>query len=205
MSEKQMNPTLKTVLEMGPVVIFFVVYILYKDSEFTLWGETYSGFLLATALFIPMILFTTAVFWFMTGTVSRMQAVTAVLVVLFGGLGLWFNDDRFFKMKPTAIYLIMAGVLGFGLLRGDSYLKFVMAEVLPMDDEGWMKLTKRFFAFFVFLAVLNEVVWRGFSTDIWVNFKTFGLMILFFAFMLSQSGLLKQHMIEEEDDLECDW
>jgi len=199
MSEKQMNPTLKTVLEMGPVVIFFVVYILYKDSEFTLWGETYSGFLLATALFIPMILFTTAVFWFMTGTVSRMQAVTAVLVVLFGGLGLWFNDDRFFKMKPTAIYLIMAGVLGFGLLRGDSYLKFVMAEVLPMDDEGWMKLTKRFFAFFVFLAVLNEVVWRGFSTDIWVNFKTFGLMILFFAFMLSQSGLLKQHMIEEED------
>ncbi len=194
-----MNPTLKTVLEMGPVVIFFVVYILYKDSEFTLWGETYSGFLLATALFIPMILFTTAVFWFMTGTVSRMQAVTAVLVVLFGGLGLWFNDDRFFKMKPTAIYLIMAGVLGFGLLRGDSYLKFVMAEVLPMDDEGWMKLTKRFFAFFVFLAVLNEVVWRGFSTDIWVNFKTFGLMILFFAFMLSQSGLLKQHMIEEED------
>jgi len=197
MSEKQINPTLKTVLEMGPVVIFFVVYVLYKDTEFSLWGESYSGFLLATALFIPMILFTTAVFWFLTGTVSRMQAVTAVLVVVFGGLGLWFNDDRFFKMKPTAIYLIMAAILGFGLLRGVSYLKYVMAEVLPMDDEGWMKLTKRFFTFFVFLAILNEVVWRGFSTDIWVNFKTFGLMILFFAFMLSQSGLLKQHMIEE--------
>lgn len=198
MSEKSINPTLKTLLELGPVAIFFVVYILYKDSEFTLWGETYDGFLFATALFIPMILFTTAVFWFLTGTVSRMQAITAILVVLFGGLGLWFNDERFFKMKPTAIYLIMGGILGFGLWRGQSYLQFVMSEAMSLDDEGWMKLTQRFCGFFIGLAVLNEVIWRGFSTEVWVNFKTFGLMALMFVFMMSQTGLLKKHWIEEE-------
>lgn len=198
MAEKTINPTLKTVLELGPVIIFFAVYVLYKDTDFTLWEESYDGFLFATALFIPMILATTAIFYFLTGTVSRMQAVTAILVVVFGGLGLWFNDDRFFKMKPTAIYLIMSGILAFGLWRGQSYLKYVMAEVLPLDDAGWMILTKRFCAFFLGLAVLNEAVWRMMSTDAWVNFKTFGLMGLMFVFLMSQAGLLQKHALEEE-------
>ena len=198
MSEKPINPGLKSALEFGPLAIFFVVYFLYKDEQFTLFGQTYDGFLFATLLFIPLILISTGLFWFITGTLSRMQVGVAVLVVVFGGLGLWFNDERFFKIKPTVIYVIMGGLLAIGLMRGKSYLEYVLAEALTIDSEGWMKLTKRFCLLFFGLAALNEVVWRSFSTEMWVNYRTFGPTLIMFAFMLTQAGVLKQHWIEDE-------
>jgi intracellular septation protein len=120
--------------------------------------------------------------------------------VVFGGLSVWLNDDRFFKMKPTMIYLLFGGALGLGLLRGQSYLKFVMEEVLPLQDEGWLLLTKRLTGFFLGLALLNEVIWRTQSTDTWVYFKTFGLTAAVFLFFMTQAGLLSKYAIEEEND-----
>jgi intracellular septation protein len=117
----------------------------------------------------------------------------------FGGLSIWLNDERFFKMKPTMIYLLFAGVLGFGLLRGQSYLESVMDQALPMEREGWMILTRRVVAFFLGLAVANEVIWRTMSTDAWVNFKTFGLTLGTFAFFATQMGLFSKYGIESDD------
>jgi intracellular septation protein len=103
-------------------------------------------------------------------------------------------------MKPTIIYALFAAILGFGLWRGDSYLKSVMGEALPMTHEGWMILTKRVTLFFIGLAVLNEVIWRTMSTDIWVNFKTFGLTIGVFVFFMAQSKLFQTHGLEQTEE-----
>ncbi len=198
MTEKNVKPWVKTALEMGPVILFFVAYTKIKDREFTISGETYEGFIVATALFIPLLLLATAALYFLTGKLSKMQVFTAVLVVVFGGLGIWFNDERFFKMKPTMIYLLFGGILGFGLLKGQSYLQSVMDGALPLVHEGWMILTKRFVGFFFMLAIANEVIWRTMSTDVWVNFKTFGLPIAMFVFFFAQAGLMNRYSSEED-------
>lgn len=195
-----MNPLVKLALEIGPVAIFFFGYIKLKDQTYTIAGTQYDGFILATALFIPLILISTGLLWALTGKLSKMQLVTAVLVVVFGGLSVWLNDDRFFKMKPTMIYLLFAGVLGFGLLRGRSYLQDLMDEMMPLREEGWMIVTRRLTLFFAGLAILNEVIWRTMSTDAWVNFKTFGLSLAVFAFFLSQSGVFQRYAVPQEKD-----
>jgi intracellular septation protein len=200
MSEKKINPITKLALEMGPIILFFVLYLRLRDRTFDIGGTEYSGFIIVTAVFIPLIALSTFILYRMTGRIAKMQIATLVLVVIFGGLTIWFNDERFFKMKPTMIYVLFGGVLAFGLLRGQSYLKFMMEEVMPLEDEGWMKLTQRITAFFFGLAILNELIWRNMSTDAWVNFKTFGLTAAVFVFFMTQGGLLAKYSIEKDDE-----
>lgn len=200
MAEKKISGGMKMLLELGPVAAFFIGYIKLKDQVFTFGGTEYAGFIVVTAAFIPLMLVSTGILWALTGKLSKMQIMTVVLVVVFGGLSVWLNDDRFFKMKPTMIYALFAAILGFGLLRGESYLKSVMGEVLPMEQEGWMILTKRLALFFTVLAVLNEVIWRGFSTEIWVNFKTFGLTAAVFLFFMTQSKIFSKYGVEAPKD-----
>ena len=201
MSEpREINPFLKTALELGPILLFFVAYLRLKDRTFTIGGTEYDGFIVVTAAFIPILLASTGIIWALTGKLNRMQVATVVLVVVFGGLSVWLNDDRFFKMKPTMIYLLFGGILGFGLLRGRSFLKYVMEEMMPLQDAGWMILTKRMMLFFFTLAVANEVIWRSFDTETWVYFKTFGLTIAMFAFFVFQSKLFSTYSIETEED-----
>lgn len=197
---KPVSPMVKGVLEYGPVLAFFVAYVLLKDRTFTFGGEEYSGFIAVTAAFVPLMVICSGLLWKLTGHMSKMQIVTLVLVVVFGGLSVWLNDERFFKMKPTLIYLIFGGILGFGLLRGQSYLRVVMEEALPMQEEGWMILTRRVCAFFFGLAALNEIIWRTQSTETWVSFKTFGLTIAIFAFFMLQGKLFQQYGIEKTED-----
>ena len=199
MAEKQIKPALKTALELGPVLAFFAAYLLLKDRVFTLGGTEYTGFILVTAGFIPVFLASMALLWKMTGRLSPMQIVTAVLIVVFGGLSVWLNDERFFKMKPTLIYLLFGGALGLGLLRGESWLQIVMEEAVPLTHEGWMILTRRLCYFFLALAVLNEVIWRTQSTDTWVYFKTFGLSAAVFLFFITQGKVFQDHGIEEAE------
>ncbi|AXI47381.1 intracellular septation protein A [Sulfitobacter sp. SK012] len=195
---REINPILKLVLEMGPVLVFFVAYIRLKDQMFT-FGETeYAGFIVVTAAFIPLLIASTCALWALTGKLSKMQVATLVLVVVFGGLSVWLNDERFFKIKPTMIYLLFGGILGIGLLRGKSYLRYVMEEMMPLQDAGWMILTKRLMYFFFGLAIANEVIWRSFSTETWVYFKTFGLTIAMFVFFISQSRMFQTYSLEDE-------
>lgn len=197
MTGRKINPWLKMALELGPVLLFFVGYGRVKDQTFTILGGQYEGFLVMTAAFIPLMILTTGLLWALTGRLSKMQIATLVLVVVFGGLSLWLHDERFFKMKPTILYLLFAGVLGAGLLRGESWLRHAMDEVLPMRPEGWMILTRRLCAFFFGLAVANEVIWRSFSTDTWVTFKTFGLPAALFLFFMAQGKLIESYGTEE--------
>ncbi len=197
MAEKKISGGLKLLLELGPVAAFFIGYVKLKDQVFTIGGTDYDGFIIVTAAFIPLMLISTGILWALTGKLSKMQIMTVILVVVFGGLSVWLNDERFFKMKPTMIYALFAGILGFGLLRGESYLKAVMGELLPMEREGWMILTRRLALFFAALAVMNEVIWRGFSTEVWVNFKTFGLTAAMFLFFMTQSRVFARYGVED--------
>ena len=198
--EKKVHPALKLALELGPVILFFVGFVKLKDQVFTIGGTEYDGFIVMTALFIPLMLITTGILWWLSGKLSKMQVATVVLVVLFGGMSVWLNDERFFKMKPTMIYLLFGGILGFGLLRGQSYLRVVMEEAPALQPEGWMILTRRLCAFFFGLAVANEAVWRLMSTEAWVNFKTFGLTAALFIFFMTQGGLLSRYGLEQDGD-----
>ena len=190
----------KPVLEIGPVLAFFVAYLWLKDRIYTIGGTDYDGFIVVTAGFVPVFLISMTLLWRITGHLSRMQAVTAVLIVVFGGLSVWFNDPRFFKMKPTIIYLLFGGTLGVGLLRGRSYLQFVMDGVIPLTDLGWMTLTRRLMLFFFALALLNEVIWRTQTEEVWVYFKTFGLTAAIFLFFMAQGALFRDHASEKDDD-----
>ncbi len=200
MAEKPVNPIVKLVIELVPIVVFFVAYGRMKGETFHVAGHDYNAFILLTAAFIPMMLVSTGLLWWLTGRLSKMQIATLVLVVVMGGLSVWFNDERFFKMKPTIIYLLFGGALGVGLLQGKSYLKLVIEEVLPMKDEGWMILTRRICLFFFGLAIANEIVWRTMSTEAWVTFKTFVLTAALFAFFISQGKLMERYAIGEKPD-----
>ena len=193
MAERQVNTWVKLLLELGPVVAFFVGYSRLKEEVFTFGGSEYAGFVVVTAAFIPLMLVSTGILWALTGKLSRMQVLTLVIIVVFGGLTVWLNNDAFFKMKPTIIYVLFAGILGFGLLRGQSYLAALMGEVMPMQPEGWLILTRRMAWFFAALAVSNEAVWRLMSTDAWVNFKTFGLTAALFVFFMAQGKLVQRY------------
>ena len=200
MAGRKINPWLKIGLEFGPILAFFVAFGRLKDTTFTLGGTEYGGFILATALFVPLLVVTTLVLWRLTGRLSVMQIVTLILVIVFGGLSVWLNDERFFKMKPTIIYTLFAGILGYGLLRGKSYLALAMDEAIPLAPEGWMILTRRLAAFFAVLAVLNEAIWRTMSDQAWVNFKTFGLTAAIFLFFLTQGGIFRRYEAAADGD-----
>lgn len=193
MTDRTLSPTTKFALEFGPVLAFFAGYLWLREDSFEIAGRSYSGFIVVTAAFVPVLLAATAALWRLTGRLSRMQVVTAVLVVVFGGLTVALNDERFFKMKPSIIYGLFAGILWVGLLRGRSYLRLVMEELVPLDEAGWMKLTRRLAVFFAALMVANEIVWRSMSTDVWVNFKTFGLPLVTVAFFMAQNRLFAAH------------
>jgi intracellular septation protein len=198
MTEKSINPALKQALELGPTLVFFVIYMWIRDDRFVIAGTTYSGFIVAALVFVPILLAAMAALWFLTRKLSRMQIFTAFMVIFFGGLTAWFNDERFFKMKTTIVYGSMAAILGFGLWRGQTYLQWVMGEVLPMRQAGWVILTKRLALGFVVLAVANEVIWRTQSNDTWVAIETFGFPIALTVFLFTQIYVLQPHIIEED-------
>ncbi|WP_374430118.1 inner membrane-spanning protein YciB [Tabrizicola sp.] len=198
MAERKINPILKQALELGPTILFFLIYMRIKDDSFTLAGTEYSGFIVAALILVPLLLASTVVLWLLTGTISRMQIFVAVMVIFFGGLTAWFNDERFFKMKTTIVYGTFAVILGIGLLRGKSLLQWVMAEALPMKPEGWMILTRRLAAMFAALAVANEIIWRTQSTELWVKLETFAMPAALFLFLMVNFMALQRFMIEPD-------
>jgi intracellular septation protein len=200
MAEKQINPLLKLLLEIGPVAVYFQAYQRFSDG-ITLGGVEYGGVVAATMVFVPLMLVSMAVSWSLTRTLPRMAVFTAIIVVVFGGLTVWLNDDTFTKMRPTVVYGMFAFILGVGLfVQGRSYLQYLMGETMALDDEGWMKFTRNWVFFFAFMAVFNEIIWRGFSEEVWIWLDTFGQMILTFLFLATQFPLLRKHMIEEDAD-----
>lgn len=198
MTARTINPILKLILEVGPIGVFFLAYRWAPVAEGLETSERQlEQVLFATAVFVPTILVALAVSYALTRKLPRMAVITAVVVTIFGGLTLILRDDTFVKMKPTILYALFAGILGFGLTRGQSYLKYLMDELIPMQDEGWMKFTRRFVVFYVALAILNEFVWRTYGTDTWVNFRTFVLPAANFIFIMAQVPLFTRFAVPE--------
>mgnify|MGYP001203005212 FL=1 len=200
MKPSAQNPIIKSILEFGPILIFFVAYRYAPIPSSLEVDEGLERIVFATKVFIPTIFAALIIGWLQTKTIARMPLFTALLILIFGGLTIWLRDETFIKMKPTILYLLFALILGFGLSRGRSYLKSLMEVALPMREEGWMILTRRFTGFFLVLALLNEIVWRMFTTDTWVSFKTFGLPAAMFIFFFSQARLIQKYHISDKTD-----
>jgi intracellular septation protein len=201
----QLNPLLKLVLDLGPLVLFFlansrpalflplVAPILPADVAS---GERV-GIFVATAVFMAAVVIALAISYALTRHLPIMPLVTAVVVLVFGSLTLVLHDELFIKLKPTIIYLLFGGVLLGGLALGKPVLGVVFDSVFHLTEEGWRRLTLRWALFFFALAILNEIVWRTQSTDFWVNFKVFGVVPLTFLFAAAQYPLLTKYEAPE--------
>jgi intracellular septation protein len=201
MVQRQLPPLLKLALEIGPIAVFFLAYRMAPGVEGLPAAERQlEQILFATAVFVPLILATLVLSWVLTRHLPKMAVITAVVVTIFGGLTLILRDDTFVKMKPTILYGLFASILAYGLFRGRSYLKYLMDELIPMQEEGWMKFTRRFVGFYLLLALVNEVVWRGFGTDVWVNFRTFVLPLANIGFVMAQIPLFSRYALVEKTD-----
>lgn len=174
------KPWLKLLVELGPLIAFFLVY-------------SRAGIYWATGVLMLATVLSLVASWSLFGRLLAMPIVTAVLVVVFGGLTFWLDDPSFIKLKPTIINLLFAGVLLVGLATGKPLLKLLFGEAFQLTAEGWRKLSIRWIGFFIVLAALNEIVWRNFSEGTWVNFKVFGILPLTVIFAMAQVGLIKRH------------
>ena len=184
--KKKLNPILKLVLDIGPLILFFAA-----NARF--------GIFAATAGFMVAVLIALAVSYALTRHIEVMPIVTAIIVLIFGGLTLVLHDELFIKLKPTIIYLLFGGTLIGGLALGKPLLGMVFDQMFHLTAEGWRKLTWRWALFFFALAVLNEIVWRNFSTDVWVSFKLFGVVPLTFLFGALQYPLLMKYSAGTKD------
>ncbi|HEX6143432.1 MAG TPA: septation protein A [Geminicoccaceae bacterium] len=185
-------PWLRPTVEYGPLLGFFVTYVLF-------------GLMPATAVVIVLSIAAAAVAWLMTGRVPAMPLITAGVVAVFGGLTLWLQDETFIKMKPTIVQGLIAMILIGGLLTGRPLLKPLLGAMLPpMHDGAWRQLTLRYALFFLAMAALNEVVWRTQSTDVWVTFKVFGILALTLIFALAQVPLMQRHRLEQDSSASLD-
>jgi intracellular septation protein len=179
-TKRQLNPIVKIALDLGPLVLFF-----FANSRF--------GIFTATATFMVAVLAALAASYVLTRRLPIMPVVTAIIVLVFGGLTLILHNDTFIKVKPTIIYALFGAVLLGGLLFGKTLLGVVFDSLFHLTEEGWRKLTVRWALFFFVLAVLNEIVWRNTSTNIWVDFKVFGVMPLTLLFGALQYPLLQKY------------
>jgi intracellular septation protein len=207
MTEKpQLNPLLKFALDFGPLLLFFFANarpalfapLLTPFLPASLVTGERAGIFAATAVFMVAILVALVISYALTRRVPVMALVSAVIVLVFGGLTLFLQNETFIKLKPTIIYVLFAATLFGGLILRKPLLATVFDQVFNLTDEGWRKLTIRWALFFLALALLNEIVWRNWSTDVWVNFKVFAVIPITFVFAAFQYPLMMKYEAKPE-------
>lgn len=198
--KEALNPLLKLVLELGPLMVFFFANARgeWLAEKFPALAELGEPIFIATGLFMAATVISLAVSWLLVRRLPVMPLVSGVVVLIFGALTLYLHNDVFIKMKPTIINTLFGVVLLGGLAFGKSLLGYVFDEAFRLDAEGWRKLTLRWGLFFFFLAALNEVVWRNFSTDFWVAFKVWATMPITLLFTIGQLPLIMRHSLDNE-------
>lgn len=200
------NPLIKLALELGPLVIFF--FVNARGASLMESYPALAGFrepiFLATAVFMVAISISLVASRIYLGKLPIMPMVSGVVVLFFGGLTLFLHDDLFIKIKPTIVNMLFATVLLGGLWGFKlSLLSYVFDDAFRLTQEGWRILTLRWGLFFVFLAIVNEVVWRTQTTDFWVAFKVWGIMPITFLFTMAQVPVMTRHAIHDEDEVEA--
>ena len=191
-STPKMGTGTKLLIEMGPLVCFFIAN--WVAGKFL--GGT--GIFWGTGIFMVATVIALTASWLLTRKIAMVPLVSAIFVAIFGALTLWLHNDLFIKVKVTLINALFGAVLLGGVAFGRSYLKLVMGEAVKLSEAAWRTLSIRWGLFFLFLAVLNEVVWRNFTTDQWVNFKVFGLLPLTLVFAIANAPFMAKHIIEDE-------
>lgn len=191
MKKSEPHPLFKLATELGPLVIFFVA-----NAKFNLF--------VATGAFMVAIVAAVVASYVVTKHVPLMAIVTAVIVLVFGGLTLFLHDETFIKVKPTIIYGLFSGTLAAGLVFGRSFIAIMFDQVFNLTPKGWRLLTIRWAIFFAAMAVLNEIVWRTQTTDFWVAFKAFGVIPLTAIFAMTQMPLVKRYGVEPATDAASD-
>tara|TARA_B100000315_G_scaffold239757_1_gene258895 strand:- start:121 stop:660 length:540 start_codon:yes stop_codon:yes gene_type:complete len=174
----------KLIIDIGPLAVFFIFYTRSDLQSAIL------PFMIATVI---AVLFS----YTLEKKIPVMPTVGAIIILVFGGLTIYFDNDVFFKMKPTIINLLFAGILYGGIVLKKPLLRYLLGAALKLQDEGWSILTKRWIGFFIALAILNEIIWRTQSTDIWVNFKVFGILPITFIFTITQFSVIKKYQIND--------
>ena len=201
----EMKPQLiKLGLELGPLILFFFVNAKGKswlEGNPSLSAIFPGSIFLATGVFMVAMVISLVLSWLILKRIAIMPLVTGVVVLVFGGLTLWLQDDTFIKMKPTIVNILFGGVLLGGMVFGQSLLKYVFGDVYKLHPRGWSILTFRWGVFFFALAILNEVVWRNFTTDQWVTFKVWGIMPITIAFSFMQLKVMNEFALTNEDKL----
>ncbi|WP_183661879.1 septation protein A [Phyllobacterium trifolii] len=197
-ARKEINPLLKLVLELGPLMVFFFAnargeWLIERFPALSNIGEP---IFIATALFMAATAIALAASWILVRSLPIMPLISGIVVLIFGALTLWLHNETFIKMKPTIVNALFGIILLGGLYFGKSLLGYVFDSAFKLNAEGWRKLTMRWGIFFIFLAVLNEVVWRSFSTDFWVAFKVWGTMPITLLFTFAQMPLVMKYSIE---------
>ena len=198
-TEKQLPPLLKLVLEVGPLAVFFIANARGKSLAGLVPGLAgIEPIFIATGAFMVAIFLSLAVSYTLVRHLPVMPMISGIVVLIFGGLTLWLQNEVFIKLKPTIVNVLFGSILLVGLYFGKSLLRHLFAAVFTLDEAGWRKLTFRWGVFFFFLALVNEFVWRSFSTDQWVSFKTFGILPMTLVFTFAQLPLIQRHSVEEE-------
>jgi len=182
-----MKHFIKLAIEIGPLILFFLT-------------NAKAGIFVATQVFMVAIIISLSLSYYLDRRIAIMPLVTGVVVLVFGGLTIYLENDLFIKLKPTIVNSLFAVVLLGGLAFGKSFLSTLFNEVFQLQPEGWRILTLRWGLFFILLAIINEIVWRNFSTDFWVSFKVFGIMPLTMVFALSQFRVLNKYQITPDED-----
>ena len=199
--EGAVSPALKFALEMGPLLVFLVAN--FQAGRLAGWfpalAELGGPIFVATALFMVATLIALAASWALTRTLPLMPLVSGAVVLVFGALTIWLQDELFIKLKPTIVNCLFGATLLIGLAFGRPLLRLVFGAAFQMDEEGWRKLTLRWGVFFFVLAAINEIVWRTQSTDFWVAFKTLGMLPITLAFTISQMPLVMRHAVEPSE------
>lgn len=199
--KKEVSPLLKLVLELGPLMVFFFANSRgeWLAGHFPTLSELGGPIFIATGLFMAATAIALVVSWMLTRTLPMMPLISGIVVFVFGALTLWLQNDTFIKMKPTIVNTLFGTILLGGLLFGKSLLGYVFHSAFKLDEDGWRKLTVRWGFFFLVLAVLNEVIWRSFSTDFWVAFKVWGTMPITILFTLAQMPLIMKHSLDQDN------
>jgi len=198
-TKKELPPLLKLVLEMGPLAVFFFANARGETLANAIPGLAgMQPIFIATGAFMIAITLSLAISYAKVRHLPIMPMVSGVVVLVFGGLTLWLQDELFIKLKPTIVNVLFGSILLGGLYFGRPLLRYLFDAVFALDAEGWHKLTFRWGLFFFFLAAVNEFVWRTFTTDQWVSFKTFGMLPLTLIFTFSQMPLIQRHSVEVE-------